>query len=128
MSYIQFLIIFLWNSKEMKGMDNNAERIQLKVMDIINSKIAFDDSNGNTLFNKIVEVTKGNFKTVILDFDGIMLVNTAFLNNAIGKLFDKSVYDIEKNRVLIRNMDETKKELLKETISNAVKKYSDRVS
>lgn len=56
------------------------------------------------------------------------MVNTAFLNNAIGRLFDKEVYNIEKNRVLIRNMDDTKKDLLKETISNAVKRYSDRVS
>ena len=44
------------------------------------------------------------------------------------QLFDKEVYNIEKNRVLIRNMDDTKKDLLKETISNAVKRYSDRVS
>ena len=105
---------------------NNADKnIELKVKEIIDSKIAFDDSNGD---KKIIEVTNGNSQTVILDFDGIDLVNTAFLNNAIGRLFDKEVYNIEKNRVLIRNMDDTKKDLLKETISNAVKRYSDRVS
>ena len=105
---------------------NNADKnIELKVKEIIDSKIAFDDSNGDKLFEKIIEVTNGNSQTVILDFD---LVNTAFLNNAIGRLFDKEVYNIEKNRVLIRNMDDTKKDLLKETISNAVKRYSDRVS
>ena len=41
-------------------------------------------------------------------------VNTAFLNNAIGRLFNKEDYNIEKNRVLISNMDDTKKELLKD--------------
>lgn len=108
---------------------NNADKnIELKVKEIIDSKIAFDDSNGDKLFKKIIEVTNGNSQAVILDFDGIDLVNTAFLNNAIGRLFDKEVYNIEKNRVLIRNMDDTKKDLLKETISNAVKRYSDRVS
>ena len=108
---------------------NNADKnIELKVKEIIDSKIAFDDSNGDKLFEKIIEVTNGNSQTVILDFDGIDLVNTAFLNNAIGRLFDKEVYNIEKNRVLIRNMDDTKKDLLKETISNAVKRCSDRVS
>ena len=54
-------------------------------------------------------------------------VNTAFLNNAIGRLFNKEDYNIEKNRALISNMDDTKKELLKETISNAVKKYEYKV-
>ena len=54
-------------------------------------------------------------------------VNTAFLNNSIGRLFNKEDYNIEKNRALISNMDDTKKELLKETISNAVKKYEYKV-
>lgn len=108
-------------------MNNADENIELNVKEIIDSKIAFDDSNGDKLLKEIINVTKDNSKTVILNFDGIDLVNTAFLNNAIGRLFDKNVYNIEKNRVLIRNMDETKKNLLKETISNAVKKYSDRV-
>lgn len=76
---------------------NNADKnIELKVKEIIDSKIAFDDSNGDKLFEKIIEVTNGNSQTVILDFDGIDLVNTAFLNNAIGRLFDKEVYNIEK--------------------------------
>ena len=100
-------------------MYNENDVIKLKVKEIINTKTAFDNINGD----KIAEVTKDNSNTVILDFDGIELVNTAFLNNAIGRLFNKEDYNIEKNRVLISNMDDTKKELLKETISNAVKKY-----
>ena len=108
-------------------MSGNNEKILLKVKDIINTKTAFDNTNGDKVFEKIAEVTKDNAKTVVLDFDGIELVNTAFLNNAIGRLFNKDEYDIEKNRVLISNMDDTKKELLKETISNAVKKYEYKV-
>lgn len=48
MNYIQCLIIFLWNSKEMNDMYNEND------------------------------------------------VNTAFLNNAIGRLFNKEDYNIEK--------------------------------
>ncbi len=108
-------------------MSDNTEKILLNVKNIINTKTAFDNTNGDKVFEKIAEVTNGNSKTVVLDFDGIELVNTAFLNNAIGRLFNKDEYDIEKNRVLISNMDDTKKELLKETISNAVKKYEYKV-
>ena len=40
---------------------NNADKnIELKVKEIIDSKIAFDDSNGDKLFKKIIEVTNGN--------------------------------------------------------------------
>lgn len=127
MNYIQCLIIFLWNSKEMNDMYNENDVIKLKVKEIINTKNAFDNINGDRVFDKIAEVTKDNSNTVVLDFDGIELVNTAFLNNAIGRLFNKEDYNIEKNRVLISNMDDTKKELLKETISNAVKKYEYKV-
>ncbi len=100
------------------------DKIRLNVKTIIDSKVAFDDVNGNKLFNAILDATKGNGKTVVLDFKGIELVNTAFLNNAVGKLFDKNIFDLEVNRVRVENMDESKKELLKESISNAVKKYA----
>ena len=96
-------------------MYNENDVIKLKVKEIINTKTTFDNINGDRVFDKIAEVTKDNSNTVVLDF--------AFLNNAIGRLFNKEDYNIEKNRVLISNMDDTKKELLKETISNAVKKY-----
>ena len=108
-------------------MYNENDVIKLKVKEIINTKTALDNINGDRVFDKIAEVTKDNSNTVVLDFDGIELVNTAFLNNAIGRLFNKEDYNIEKNRVLISNMDDTKKELLKETISNAVKKYEYKV-
>lgn len=96
------------------------DKIRLNVKTIIDSKVAFDDVNGNKLFNAILDATKENGKTVVLDFKGIELVNTAFLNNAVGKLFDKNIFDLEVNRVRVENMDESKKE----SISNAVKKYA----
>ena len=94
-------------------MYNENDVIKLKVKEIINTKTAFDNINGDRVFDKIAEVTKDNSNTVVLDFDGIEL--------------NKEDYNIEKNRVLISNMDDTKKELLKETISNAVKKYEYKV-
>ena len=66
-------------------MYNENDVIKLKVKEIINTKTAFDNINGDRVFDKIAEVTKDNSNTVVLDFDGIELVNTAFLTLAIGQ-------------------------------------------
>lgn len=99
------------------------EKNEIIVKDIINSKIAINDKDGDTIFNTIIEKANENLDPIILNFDGIDLVNTAFLNNAVGKLFDSNLFDLKTNRVLIQNMSPDKLELLKETISVARDKY-----
>lgn len=99
------------------------EKNEIIVKDIINSKIAINDEDGDKVFNIIKEKANKNLDPIILNFDGIDLVNTAFLNNAVGKLFDSALFDLKANRVLIQNMSSDKLELLKETISVARDKY-----
>lgn len=97
----------------------------VKISELIQSKTADEDEKGNIVFNKIKEMTvsQNASQDIVLDFSGIELVNTAFLNNAIGKLYDASEYDLEKNSVRIMNMDNTMLDLLKESISVAREKY-----
>ncbi|MBQ2982432.1 MAG: STAS-like domain-containing protein [Lachnospiraceae bacterium] len=91
---------------------------------IIGSKAADDDLKGNKVFEVIKENSQNCDEDIIIDFNNIELVNTAFLNNAIGKLFDKQKYNISKNKIKIVNLQETMVELLKESISVANQKYS----
>ena len=93
------------------------------VKDIIQSKIAFDAEDGNKVFDEILKKSRENYDVIYLNFKGIDLINTAFLNNAVGKLFDTQLFNLKENKVLIQNMDSNKLELLKETISVARKKY-----
>lgn len=58
-----------------------------------------------------------------LDFEEIELVNTAFLNSVIGKLFDGSYFSLSKCNVLVKGMDETKIELITEAIRVDRQKY-----
>lgn len=97
----------------------------VKISELIRSKTADEDEKGNIVFDKIKEITASldASQDIILDFADIELVNTAFLNNAIGKLYDANEYDLEKNGVRIKNMDNTMLELLKESISVAKEKY-----
>lgn len=103
---------------------------EIKIYDVLKSKVADDQLKGDAVFNAVlseVEVSKHNKGEsnieIILDFKDIELINTAFLNNAIGKLFDKSQYNINEHKVFIKDMDEHVIDLLKEVISSARKKY-----
>lgn len=94
---------------------------------IIGSKAADDDLKGNKVFEEIKRISQDeneNNEDIVLDFERIELVNTAFLNNAIGQLFNREVFDISKNEVKIRNMQNTMIDLLRESISVANQKYS----
>lgn len=95
----------------------------IMIESIINSKSADDAAKGDKVFYKTRDVCKEVEEEIILDFDKIELVNTAFLNNAIGKLFDRNEFDLSKNIVKVANMQPTMIDLLKESISLAKQKY-----
>lgn len=96
------------------------------IKDILKLKMADDDIKGDKIFEKLKEKQENGCKEILLDFKGIELVNTAFLNNAIGKLFDMAQFDLTKCHVNIVGMDETMIDLLKEAIRVARQKYQIR--
>lgn len=93
-----------------------------KVIDIISSVTADDDDKGNKVFAEIIELSKEH-NNIVVDFNGIELVNTAFLNNAIGRLFNREEFDLSKCRVKVGNMNEVMMDLLRESIELARQKY-----
>ena len=104
-------------------MENITKERILSIKDILKTSLADDDLKGNTIFEIINESAKSGIKEIILDFEDIELVNTAFLNNAIGKLFDGNSFNLSKCNVSIKGMDETMIELLTEAIRVARQKY-----
>jgi hypothetical protein len=62
------------------------ETIRVRVADLINSPRAVDAAAGERVFKEISPLLQHGDK-VLLSFDGISLVITAFLNAAIGKLY-----------------------------------------
>lgn len=55
----------------------------IEIKNIIGSSNAITDSAGNLLYN---EITGNKKDKIIIDFNNILLVSTAFLNASIGKL------------------------------------------
>ncbi|WP_310603358.1 STAS-like domain-containing protein [Anaerosporobacter sp.] len=96
---------------------------KLKIIDVIGTKAADDDSKGNVAFNKISELSQSN-KEILVDFEGVELVNTAFLNNAIGKLFNPREFDLVKCQIRIINLSDDMMTLLKESVKVAKLKYA----
>ena len=64
----------------------------LSVKNVINSNIAVATDAGDKVFNELI----ANFdigEKVRLDFEGITIITTAFLNAAIGQLYSQGKYD-----------------------------------
>lgn len=64
----------------------------LIVKEVINSNIAVATDAGDKVFNELIAGFDAGEK-VRLDFDGISIISTAFLNAAIGQLYSQGKYD-----------------------------------
>jgi hypothetical protein len=65
---------------------------KLFVKNIINSNIAVATDAGDKVFNQLIASFETGKKTS-LDFEGITIMTTAFLNAAIGQLYSQGKYD-----------------------------------
>ncbi|MBU5316534.1 STAS-like domain-containing protein [Clostridium bornimense] len=95
--------------------------MNLVIKDIIGSKVASENKQGDLIFDEIATSLDKSEAEILLDFSGLKLITTAFLNNAIGKLYKN--YEKEKlnNRLKIKNItDKGDVELLKLVILNAM--------
>ncbi len=67
---------------------------ELFVKDIIESDIAVATDAGDKLFDVIVSLLNDK-KPIVLDFNGINILTTAFLNAAIGQLYNNDRFSSE---------------------------------
>lgn len=81
--------------------------MHLVITDIIKSEYAVSPEDGRIIYDIIKkEITKKN--EIILDFEGIDIMTTAFLNNAIGALyknFEKEQLNLYISMTNISNSD-----------------------
>lgn len=100
------------------------EELTLNIRVLLDSVVADDDEKGNTILKAVLETAEKNIETnITLDFQGIELVNTAFLNNAIGQLFNKEIFDLKSNNVRLINLEPSMIDLVEETIAVARDRY-----
>ena len=95
----------------------------INISQITNSKRAISAADGEVVFNQIITAFDKQ-ERVVLDFAGIELTITAFLNSSIGKLY--SLYSSEDIRELldIVNLPNDEVSLLKIVIDRAKQRFS----
>lgn len=64
------------------------EKITIRIYDEVGGDAAISVSDGEAIFQKI-DLALSNNLTVVLDFQNINLIITAFLNACIGQLYSK---------------------------------------
>jgi hypothetical protein len=99
----------------------------LTVRDIINSELAVSTEKGEMVFNAINEGLQKEEK-IVLDFKGIDLMITAFLNAAIGKLYGNKKYSGEflNEHIKLENIDSDDVYLFKDVIKRAKEYFEDK--
>lgn len=95
--------------------------IEIKLKEIIKSSYASDNEQGDIVYKCIKSYIKDYDGIVCIDFAEISLITTAFLNNAIGKIFQE--YNIEeiKKKIKFKNIaDKQDLEMLRLVMVNSI--------
>lgn len=98
--------------------------IRLKVSEIIGSNLAVSSDDGDAVFQKL-KIALDNRRSVELDFSGIEMVISAFLNAAVGRLVETNPIAELNEQVTYKNLSEDDRELVHRVMENAVRFYED---
>lgn len=99
----------------------------LIIKDIIKSELAVSTEKGNEVFELVDSYLKKN-ERVELDFAGITIMITAFLNAAIGRLYSNKAYtrDFLNGHLILQNVEEDDRILFKDVIQRAKEYFADK--
>jgi len=91
----------------------------IKVIEVIKTKFAISPIKGDDVYT----VIKNNLLTegvIEIDFNGITNVTTAFLNRAIGNLYNEFSKDLLEKNLYFIGLDELDQALLDRVLSHAL--------
>jgi len=90
----------------------------IKVIEIINRDSAVSSDDGDNVYTNIIENVNEGY-IVELDFTGITLMTTAFLNSAIGQLYSKFSSEELNNSLKLKNVAQEDGILFKKVVDRA---------
>lgn len=97
----------------------------LIVKDIIDSELAITTDDGNLVYENI-HTAFNSKKQVELDFKGINIMITAFLNSAIGRLYEKYDSDFLNDYLKLINVAPTDRILFRKVVQRAQEYFTDK--
>ena len=96
--------------------------IRIKLTDTVGSNLCVSSEDGRPVFEKLEAALKTG-RPIELDFAGIDMVISAFLNAAVGRLAEHlSIAQIHE-RIAFPNLGEEDRELMDRVLENAVRFY-----
>ena len=99
-----------------KGIEMNELRID--IFNIVGQKDCTLPEDGDKVFNSLKRALIEN-KKIVISFQNVEKLTTAFLNNAIGKLYKDFEEDKIKQSLSVENITESGKVRLKRVVTNA---------
>ncbi len=96
----------------------NSEIKHLKIKDIISRETAVSSDDGDIVYERIVDCIEGNC-IAELDFSEITILTTAFLNSAIGQLYNNFSSSELNNAIILKNVADEDKILFKKVTERA---------
>jgi len=105
-------------------MNNNKLPIRMKVTDIAGSNLCVSSEDGSAVFEKLLAALNTD-RSIELDFSGIELVISAFLNAAIGRLVEHLTIPQIEGRITFTHLSEDDRELIDRVLDNAVLYYEE---
>ena len=102
------------------------KEIKVDIYSMLGTESCISTDDGSRIYEKIREILKNGFKAEI-SFDKIDLITSAFLNAAIGQLYNGEFdYDLLKSNLKATDISEVDKILLKKVVETAKLYFKDK--
>ena len=98
----------------------------IKALDIVGTSVAVSSDDGQKLFEEISKAIEQG-EDVEVDFSGIDLIVSTFLNAAIGQLYGKHTSESIKEHVSVKNLSNDDLNILKKVVERAKQYFADPV-
>jgi len=99
--------------------------VNLRIREFIGMDKAVSSDDGDILYKKITDEIQAG-PIVELDFSGISMMTTAFLNSAIGQLYSLFTSDQLNQSIRLVNVADEDKVLFKKVINRAKEFFANR--
>lgn len=100
------------------------ENTTINIVNIIGDVFGIEAEDGQKVFEMIVKAFKEK-KKVVLSFQNIEMLTTAFLNTAVGQLYKDFPEDYIKENLKVSDISESGKVALKRVVETAKLYYKD---
>lgn len=105
--------------------DDMTNPVIVRIFDIVGGPLCVSADDGQRVHDKIVPLLRDG-KKVVLSFEQVETLISAFLNAAIGQLYGEFPEERIRELVSVRDMDDEDQEVLKRVVDNAKRYFTNK--